>query len=56
MPDRPADAGSHVRFFDDLLCLLHPFMPFVTEEIWQDLAPRKAGESIMVQRMPKHGR
>ena len=28
-------------------------MPFVTEEIWQDLAPRKAGESIMVQRMPE---
>ena len=35
------------RFFDILMRLIHPFMPFVTEEIWQDLEPRKAGESIM---------
>ena len=41
------------RFFDLLMRLIHPFMPFVTEEIWQDLEPRKAGESIMYAPMPK---
>ena len=41
------------RFFEELMLVLHPFMPFVTEEIWQDLAARAAGESIMVSPMPK---
>ena len=41
------------RFFEELMLVLHPFMPFVTEEIWQDLSPRAAGESIMVSPMPK---
>ena len=40
------------RFFDALMRMLHPFMPFITEEIWQDLAPRKAEESICVAAMP----
>ena len=39
--------------FDSLMRVLHPFMPFVTEEIWQDLAPRKEGESITVAPMPQ---
>ena len=41
------------EFFDQLMRLIHPFMPFVTEEIWQDLGERKAGESIMYAAAPK---
>ena len=40
-------------FFDTLLRLLHPFMPFITEELWQHLAERKPGESIMYAQLPK---
>ena len=40
-------------FFDALLRLLHPFMPFITEELWQALEPRKDGESLMVALMPE---
>ena len=41
-----------VEMFEKLLQLLHPFMPFITEEIWQLLGERKDGESIMVSVMP----
>ncbi len=41
-----------IRFFDMLLRLLHPFMPFITEELWQHLAERKPGESIMYAQIP----
>ena len=41
------------EFFDQLMRLIHPFMPFVTEEIWQDLEEREAGESIMYAAAPK---
>ena len=34
-------------FFDEVLRILHPFMPFITEELWQSLSPRDEGESIM---------
>ena len=44
------DATS--KFFDVLLRLLHPFMPFITEELWQSLEERSEGESIMISRMP----
>ncbi len=43
---------STKRFFDALMRMLHPFMPFITEEIWQDLAPRKEEESLCVAAMP----
>lgn len=42
-----------LEFFDALLKLLHPFMPFITEELWQLMAPRKEGESIMIQLQPQ---
>ena len=42
-----------VAFFEKLLKIIHPFMPFITEEIWQLLVDRKDGESIMVTQMPE---
>ena len=54
----PCDAATMAatkQMFEQLMLLLHPFMPFVTEEIWQDLAERKEGESICVASMPKAG-
>ena len=47
----PIDAQTYqavLEAFNHLLHLLHPFMPFITEELWQHLADRKEGESIMV--------
>ena len=41
-----------IRIYEETLKLLHPFMPFVTEEIWQHLSERKAGESIMKSPWP----
>ena len=40
-----------IGFFDNLLHLLHPFMPFITEELWQHIAERREGESLMVSPM-----
>ncbi len=42
-----------IGFIDRLLHLLHPFMPFITEEIWQLITKRKQGESLMVSSMPR---
>ena len=52
---QPIDARTKekvIEIFDKLLKLLHPFMPFITEELWQKLAERKSNESIMYSVMP----
>lgn len=52
---QPIDRKTYeatLGFFDSLLRLLHPFMPFITEELWQALNQRSEGESIMVSEMP----
>ena len=46
---------STIEYLDTLLRLLHPFMPFITEELWQHLAERADGESIMYSTMPQAG-
>ena len=53
---QPVDKSTYLStlgFFDALLRLLHPFMPFITEELWQALEPRKEGESLMVALIPE---
>ena len=44
---------SIIGIFDKLLRLLHPFMPFITEELWQNLKVRNSKETIMFAEMPK---
>jgi len=56
---KPLDTETYnatTGFFDKLLRLLHPVMPFITEELWQRLENREEGESIMVALMPEAGR
>ena len=53
---RPIDAKTHrstISLFEKLMLTLHPFMPFITEEVWQALADRQPGESIMVTQQPR---
>ena len=45
--------NSTIVVFEKLMHLIHPFMPFITEEIWQLLTERKKGESLMVSPMPE---
>ena len=45
-----------IEFFDNLLHLLHPFMPFISEELWQHITERKEGESLMVSPMQPVGK
>ena len=55
---QPIDGATYkatIAFFDKLLKVLHPYIPFITEEVWQLLETRKPGESIMVAQMPEAG-
>ncbi|MBP5333400.1 MAG: class I tRNA ligase family protein, partial [Bacteroidales bacterium] len=53
---QPMDKATHaatLEFFEALLKLIHPVMPFITEELWQDIAERREGETIMYAPSPK---
>ncbi|MBQ6953014.1 MAG: valine--tRNA ligase [Bacteroidales bacterium] len=53
---QPIDAATQqatLGFFESLLKLIHPVMPFITEELWQDIAERKEGETILFALTPK---
>lgn len=53
--EQPIDRATYektISLFEQLLQLLHPFMPFITEEIWQNIKERRSGESIMVSVIP----
>lgn len=52
---KPVDRATYdatISIFDSLLHLIHPFMPFITEEIWHLITERSEGESLMINRMP----
>ncbi len=54
---QPIDGATYTAtlcYFEGLLKLLHPFMPFITEELWQQMYPREEGESLMVQNIDLH--
>ena len=55
---KPINESSYkqsILFFENLMKVLHPFMPFITEEIWQNIAERKAGDSICIAAYPSVG-
>ena len=54
---QPIDRTTYnktISYFDTLLKMLHPFMPFITEALWQAITERKDGESIMFETLPKY--
>ncbi len=53
---KPVDSITYnatIEIFENLLLLIHPFMPFITEEIWHLIRERRDGESLMISMMPK---
>jgi valyl-tRNA synthetase len=55
---KPIDSATYaatISYFEELLKLLHPFMPFITEELWHELAERKDDECIMISSWPAGG-
>ncbi|MBS1505477.1 MAG: valine--tRNA ligase [Bacteroidetes bacterium] len=53
---KPIDEATYrktISFFESILKLLHPFMPFITEELWHELAERKDNDCIIVSAWPK---
>ena len=52
-PIDPETQQATLRFFEALLKLIHPVMPFITEELWQDIAERKEGETILFAPTPQ---
>lgn len=53
--EKPIDRATYeatIDLYSDLMVALHPFMPFITEEIWHQLRERQAGDDCMVQRYP----
>lgn len=54
--EQPIDRATYdatINFFERLMCLAHPFMPFITEEIWQEIRERNPGDSICIAAFPK---
>ncbi len=54
---KPIDGATYtatIELFESVLQLLHPFMPFITEEVWNYLKPRNNGESIMISQIPSY--
>ncbi|MBP5573930.1 MAG: class I tRNA ligase family protein, partial [Bacteroidales bacterium] len=49
----PVTYAATIRFFENLMLMLHPFMPFITEEIWHAIAERSEGDDIIVAQQPK---
>lgn len=56
--EQPIDRTTYdatINFFEQLICLAHPFMPFITEEIWQEIRERQPGETICLAQFPQAG-